>query len=129
MSEKRSGIIRIPSHELPTQPEGWVEISAYVKRKHLPYIAALQTVDENILANANTSAQEKAREMRKFDEFHASFVYGWNWTDGEGVAYPEPHGNADAFGELRQEEWAWLQGKINEVMAQNRIPKSSDTPS
>ena len=125
---KGTGVIRIPSSEVETQADGWVEISAYVKRKHIPYLAALQTVDEKVLANPKAKPEARAREMRKLDEFLASFVYAWDWKDPKGNPYPQPD-TYEALGELRQEEWAWLQGKANEIMAQEQgIPKENGTP-
>ena len=129
MSE-RIGTIRIPSSELETQADGWVEISAYIKRKHIPYLSVLQTVDDDILRDQEAKAEDRLREMRKFDEFLAVFVYDWDWKDQDGNPYPAPYRNVDAFGELRQAEWAWLQGKANEIMAREpEIPKASETPS
>lgn len=128
MGEKRVGSVRILSDDLPSQEGGWVEVSAYVKRKHLPYLAALASVDQGILADINAEPEDKIREMEKFNKFHASFVYAWDWKDADGTPYPEPHGNPDAFGELRQEEWVWLQNKINEIVAGEEIPKANDTP-
>ena len=126
---KGIGIVRILSNDLPTQEGGWVEISAYVKRKHIPYLAALQTVDEKVLRNKKAKPEARAREMRKLDEFLAAFVFAWDWKDQDGKPYPQPDTH-EVLGELRQEEWAWLQGKANEIMAQEQeIPKANDTPS
>jgi len=125
---KGIGIVRILSSELETQADGWVEISAYVKRKHIPYLAALQTVDEKVLKNPKAKPEARAREMRKLDEFLASFVCAWDWKDPDGNPYPQPD-TYEVLGELRQEEWAWLQGKANEIMAQEQgIPKQNETP-
>jgi len=129
MGEKRVGTVRILCDDLPSQEGGWVEISAYVKRKHLPYLAALSTIDQGVLGDANAAPELKLREMEKFNKLHSVFVYAWDWKDPDGTPYPEPYGNSDAFGELRQEEWLWLQGQINEIIAAEEIPKANDTPS
>jgi hypothetical protein len=128
MSE-RIGTIRIPSSDLETQAEGSVEMSAYVKRKHLPHLGAMQNVNVEVLKNDDASPEDRFREMRKFDEFLAVFVYDWDWKDQDGNPYPAPHQNPDAFGELRQEEWAWILSKANEIMAQEQgVPKANETP-
>jgi len=125
---KGIGIVRILSNDLPTQEGGWVEMSAYIKRKHNPYLAALTTINAKVLTNPKAKPEAKAKEMRKLDEFLASFVYAWDWKDQDGNPYPQPN-SYEVFGELRQEEWAWLQGKANEIMAQEQgIPKQNETP-
>ena len=126
---KKIGVVRVLSDDLPSQAEGWVEMSSYVKRKHLPYLNALSNLE--VLGSAEASADEKAQEMVKMDRFLAVFIEAWNWKDRDGKAYPQPAGNPEIFGELMPEECNWLIAKTNEVLGEEEleVPKQNDTPS
>lgn len=126
---KKIGVVRVLSDDLPSQEKGWVEMSSYVKRKHLPYLNDLSNLE--ILGSGEASADAKAEEMVKMDRFLAVFIEAWNWKDKDGKAYPQPAGNPEVFGELMPEECNWLIAKTNEVLGEEKleVPKQNDTPS
>lgn len=124
------GIIRIPSNGLATQEEGWVEMSSYMKMKHLPYVEALNLRDlKKAWAKLQVSARGNKVLTLRFD-LMATFVTDWNWKDREGNPYPKPAGNPSVFWELKPQEYRWLWDRIWDVIGENYgIPKASDTPS
>lgn len=126
MAKKKVGIIRVSSDGLETQKDGWVEMAAYLKIKHLPYVDALDltAIREGGLPEEQTKSQETTFALL------AVYVTNWNWKDFEGKPYPKPAGNPDIFGEIRRDEYTWLWNKVWESIGGNiGIPKQNDTPS
>lgn len=126
MGKNKVGIIRVSSDGLEAQKDGWVEMAAYLKIKHLPYVDALDltAIREGGLPEEQTKSQETTFALL------AAYVTDWNWKDFEGKPYPKPAGNPDIFGEIRRDEYTWLWNKVWESIGRDiGIPKKNDTPS
>lgn len=127
MAKKKGvGIIRVPSDDLETQKDGWVEMAAYLKVKHLPYVDGLElnAIKEDGLPEEQTKSQETTFALL------AVFVTNWNWKDFDGKPYPKPAGNPEIFGEIRRAEYTWIWNKLWEsIGGKIGIPKAKDTPS
>lgn len=127
MAKKNLGIERVPSDDLTSQPEGWVEMHSYLKTKHLPYLMSL---DEETLRDDAKVGAEKAEAMQRIFEFLAQFITDWNWKDPKGNAYPKPDGNPDVFGELHPKEFRWVNHRLRECVTEDiDIPKTNGAPS
>jgi len=136
----KAGVVRIPSGELETQKEGWVEMHAYLKTIHLPYfqkldLGALQeALDEEVSPfdeEYEAGLERKQRAMRLIHRLLSVFVLDWNWVYPDGAVYPNPRNNIEAFELLQVGEYEWLFARMGEVITEEEIaiPKSSDTPS
>lgn len=134
------GIIRIPSDGLATQEDGWVEMSAYAKTKHLPYFQGLdlERLSEAIALKISfeaddwdTLVERKEKAIAVVCKLLSVFVTDWNWKDGQGNPYPKPHRNAGALEETQPEEFEWLFEQFGNLVSGESvvIPKSNDTPS
>jgi len=109
MSKKKAtmGIVRIPCDGLATQEKGWVEISAYLKVKHLPYVEALR---ESGFDKAAT-AREKEEALGPTYDLLSVLVEDWNWKAPDGSPYPKPYKNPEVFADLRPAEYDWIREK------------------
>jgi len=124
--KKVVGIIRIPCDGLATQKGGWVEMAAYLKTKHLPYVDALNltALTGEGLPEERTKSQETAYALM------AVFVTNWNWKGFDGKPYPKPAGNPEIFAEIRRQEFMWLWSKVWEAIGDTlAVPKQKGTPS
>ena len=127
MAKKEAGIVRVDSDDLDSQPEGWVEMCAYLKTKHLPYVMSL---DEDTIRDDAAFGPQKAEAMQRTYELLAQFITDWNWKDPEGTAYPKPAGNWVVFGELRPEEYRWLNVRLRLCLTEGtEVPKANGEPS
>lgn len=127
MPKKKAGIVRVPSDDLASQADGWVEMYEHLRAKHLPYLASL---DAETLIDAASTGSEKAEAMQRTIDFLAVFITDWNWKDSEGNAYPKPADNPDAFGELWPKEYRWLNVRLRDrIVEDTDVPKANGEPS
>lgn len=135
-----TGVIRIPSEDLPSQKDGWVEMHAYVKTLHLPYfqgldLEALQKALEREVSPFDEEyealIERKERAMWIVYRMLSVFILDWNWTYPGGAPYPGPYRNIEAIEIVRPDEFEWLFDKLGKIIGEEEltIPKSNDTPS
>jgi len=130
MAKKKAGIIRIPCDGLATQEGGWVEMSSYLRTKHLPYVQALSRKDFDVTWEELSISERGNLVLSLRYAFLAVYVYNWNWKNIDGKAYPKPADNGAVFGDLRAVEFNWLWEKVWETIGEaTSIPKVNDTPS
>lgn len=123
-AKDKVGVIRIPSNGLDSQKDGWVEMAAYLKIGHLPYVDALDltAIKEDGLPEEKTKSQETTFALL------GAFVVDWNWKGFDGKPYPKPMGNPGIFREIRREEYTWIWNRLWESVGGNiGIPKANDT--
>lgn len=129
MGKKQAGVVRVSCDGLATQERGWVEMSSYLRTKHLPYVQALSVKDFEDTWEELSISERGDIVLGLRGDFLAVFVYNWNWKGIDGKPYPKPAGNAGVFGDLRPAEFNWLWEKVWEMVPEGtEIPKASDTP-
>jgi hypothetical protein len=122
MPKKKKGVKRLPSSDLPSQKDGWVEAQTYLKTRDLPYVLAF---DPGPLTRKDASIEEQEEALASTYRVLARLILDWDWKDSDGDPYPKPKGNEDVFGDLRPSEFNWLIDAINKIIAeQATIPKA-----
>jgi hypothetical protein len=122
MPKKKKGVKRLPSSDLLSQKDGWVEAQTHLKTRDLPYVLAF---DPGPLTRKDASIEEQEEALASTYRVLARLILDWDWKDSDGDLYPKPKGNEDVFGDLRPSEFNWLIDAINKIIAeQATIPKA-----
>ena len=113
--------LTLTCEDLPSQPEGWVVISSYMKAKHLPFVDGL---DISALRNPELTVSEKRASMATICQFLSVYVFAWNWKDIDGEEYESPADFPDILGELQPMEFNWLLDKVvGTLRSEATVPK------
>ena len=128
----------------PNGEPGWIKINTRLKKKHtalmnrgIEYAAKLQSLDLDDDATESEMGPEAwaalANVMRYTDKdqlkFYSHFVADWNWTDEEtGELLGKPNKMA-VFGELFEEQIAWLQKQYNLLQKYRSTEGNAETGS
>lgn len=123
---KPMGVVRLSSDELASQQGRWVEIDAFFKAKHIPFVDALELK----ALTKKGLPKKKVQSQKTVFDLLAVFVTDWNWKDFDGKPYPKPAGKPEVFAELHRKEYLWIWNKVWEAIGGDLdIPKAKGTPS